>query len=65
MGEAEEEGKRGGGSGYQEDDRMEEKGSNKLLPAAGRKRYREMGGRIEDRDVGRKMTHQITSCSCA
>ena len=42
VGEAEEEGKRGRGGGYQESDGIEEKGGNELLPAAGRKGYREV-----------------------
>ena len=46
MGEAEEEGKRGGRrrGGYQEGDGMEEKSSNKLLQVERRERYHEMVG---------------------
>ena len=55
-----EEGEEGG---YQEGDEMEEKGSNELLPAAGRK----LGGRMMSPvgDVGRKQRHRTISCSGA
>ena len=52
MGEAGKEGKYKGGSGYQDGDGLEEKGSDKLLSAAWRNGYWEGVGKEDRADGG-------------